>query len=194
MYFVISIFSNFFFFFVYRKISGESIPLTQKERCPKRYSNLFFEGRFLSRSLTRLMIAITLWSYELFKLRYTFGLRDKPLTCENFFSFFPIFLGYAITLGSSFHFLHLLFDLQNQVITRYIVEQTRDIKRYPFLIGSRIFLSVSLKLKEQISKSLTTRWTIIPIEGLSGRLWISGKLSMYSKPIIGNGTHCELVG
>ena len=57
------------------------------------------------------MIAITLWSYELFKLRYTFGLRDKPLTCENFFSFFPIFLGYAITLGSYFHFLDLLFFL-----------------------------------------------------------------------------------
>ena len=35
---------------------------------------------------------------------------------------------------------------------------------------------------------------MIPIEGLSGPLWIGGKLLMYLKPIIGNGTHCELVG
>ena len=31
------------------------------------------------------MIAIRLCSYEPFKLRYTFGFRDKPLICENFF-------------------------------------------------------------------------------------------------------------
>ena len=36
----------FFLFFLYKKISGDSIPLTQKERCPKRYPNLFFEGHF----------------------------------------------------------------------------------------------------------------------------------------------------
>ena len=35
------------------------------------------------------MIIIKLWSYELFKLRYAFGFRDKPLICENFFSFVP---------------------------------------------------------------------------------------------------------
>ena len=35
---------------------------------------------------------------------------------------------------------------------------------------------------------------MILTEGLSGPLWIGGKLLMYSKPIIGNGTHCELVG
>ena len=33
------------------------------------------------------MIAISLWSYDPFKLRYIFGIRDKPLICENFFSF-----------------------------------------------------------------------------------------------------------
>ena len=35
------------------------------------------------------MIAIKLWSYEPFKLRYAFGFRDKSLICENFFSFIP---------------------------------------------------------------------------------------------------------
>ena len=35
---------------------------------------------------------------------------------------------------------------------------------------------------------------MIPIEGLSGALWIGGESLMYSKPIIGNGTHCELMG
>ena len=49
-------------------------------------------------------MATRLWSYEPFKLRHTFELRDKPLTCENVFSFVPIVLGYAITLGSSFIF------------------------------------------------------------------------------------------
>ena len=34
---------------------------------------------------------------------------------------------------------------------------------------------------------------MIPTEGLSGPLRICGKLLMYSKPIISNGTHCELV-
>ena len=43
-------------------------------------------------------------------------------------------------------------------------------------------------------RSFTTRWAIIPTEGLSGPLWIGGKPLTYSKPIIGNGTHCELVG
>ena len=37
---------------MYKKISGDCIPLTQKERCPKRYPNLFFLGTLLSRSLT----------------------------------------------------------------------------------------------------------------------------------------------
>ena len=32
----------FFLFFVLKKISGDSIPLTQKEMCPKMYLNLFF--------------------------------------------------------------------------------------------------------------------------------------------------------
>ena len=32
----------FFLIFCIKKISGDSIPLTQKERCPKRYPNLFF--------------------------------------------------------------------------------------------------------------------------------------------------------
>jgi len=50
------------------------------------------------------MIATKLCSYEPFKLRYTFGLWDKTLTCENFFSFHPIILGYAITFGSSSNF------------------------------------------------------------------------------------------
>ena len=35
---------------------------------------------------------------------------------------------------------------------------------------------------------------MIPIEGLSGPLWIGGKPLTYSKPIIGDGTDCELVG
>ena len=72
----------------------------------------------------------------------------------------------------------------------------------------------SLKLKGQISGSLTIRWAIIPtgglnghlwiggklltysnpITGLSGPLWIGGKLLTYSKPITGNGMDCELVG
>ena len=63
-----------------------------------------------------------------------------------------------------------------------------------FVIGSRIFLSVGrlLRQKGEISRSLTTRWAMIPTEGLSGPLWIGGKLLMYSK--LGNGTYCELVG
>ena len=63
------------------------------------------------------------------------------------------------------------------------------------MIGSRISLSVGklLKVKRKISRSLTTRWAMIPIEGLSGPLWIGGKLLIYSKPIIGNDTNCELV-
>ena len=75
-----------------------------------------------------------------------------------------------------------------------MVKQTRDIKRYHFLIGSRNFLSVGrlLRKKGEISRSLTTRWAMIPTEGLSGPLWIGGKLLMYSK--LGNGTYCELVG
>ena len=32
----------FFLIFCIKKISGDSIPLTQKERCPKMYLNLFF--------------------------------------------------------------------------------------------------------------------------------------------------------
>ena len=35
---------------------------------------------------------------------------------------------------------------------------------------------------------------MIQTEGLSGPLRIGGKPLTYSKPIIGNGTHCELVG
>ena len=101
-----------------------------------------------------LMIAIRLWSYEPFKLRYTLRIRDKPFICENFFSFVP--LGYAITLGPSFHFLHLLFVLQNLVITRYMAKQKRDIKGNLFLIGSRIFLSVDRLLKaKSIDKQVT---------------------------------------
>ena len=38
----------------------------------------------------RPMIAIKIWSYEPFKLRYAFGFRDKLLICENFFFFYPI--------------------------------------------------------------------------------------------------------
>ena len=34
---------------------------------------------------------------------------------------------------------------------------------------------------------------MFPIEGLSGPFWIGGKLLIYLKPIIVNGTHCELV-
>ena len=42
-----SIMHFFFLFFVLKKKkSCNSIPLTQKERCPKRYPNLFFEGHF----------------------------------------------------------------------------------------------------------------------------------------------------
>ena len=36
----------FLIFCIKKKKSGNSIPLTQKERCPKRYPNLFFEGHF----------------------------------------------------------------------------------------------------------------------------------------------------
>ena len=35
---------------------------------------------------------------------------------------------------------------------------------------------------------------MIPTECLSGPLWIGVKPLMYSKPIIGNGINCELVG
>ena len=35
---------------------------------------------------------------------------------------------------------------------------------------------------------------MILVEDLSAPLWIGGKLLTYSKPIIGNNTHCELVG
>jgi len=55
------------------------------------------------------MIAIRLWSYEPFKLRYTFELWDKPLICENFFPFIPNILGYAIIFGSSFNFTSFIF-------------------------------------------------------------------------------------
>ena len=34
----------------------------------------------------------------------------------------------------------------------------------------------SLKLKGQISKSLTTRWAMIPTLGINGQQWIGGKL------------------
>ena len=63
------------------------------------------------------------------------------------------------------------------------------------MIGSRISLSVGklLKVKRKISRSLTTRWAMIPIEGLSGPLWIGGKLLTYSKPTILKGTNYELV-
>ena len=36
----------YFSYFFYEKISGDFIPLTQKERCSKRYSNIFFEEHF----------------------------------------------------------------------------------------------------------------------------------------------------
>ena len=52
----------------------------------------------------------------------------------------------------------------------------------------------SLKLREHISRSLTTRWAMIPTLGLNGPLWIGGKPLAYSKPIIGKGTNYELVG
>ena len=51
-----------------------------------------------------------------------------------------------------------------------------------------------LKLKEQINRSLITRWAMIPTEGLSGPLWIGGKLLTYLKPTILKGTNYELVG
>jgi len=35
---------------------------------------------------------------------------------------------------------------------------------------------------------------MITTDGLNGPLWIGDKLLTYSKPIIGNGTHYELVG
>ena len=44
-----------FLIFCIEKITGDSIPLTQKERFPKRYPNICFEGHFFwSRSLTPL--------------------------------------------------------------------------------------------------------------------------------------------
>ena len=44
-----------FLIFCIEKITGDSIPLTQKERFLKRYPNIFFEGHFFwSRSLTPL--------------------------------------------------------------------------------------------------------------------------------------------
>jgi len=52
----------------------------------------------------------------------------------------------------------------------------------------------SSKAKGQISKSLTTRWAMIPTLGLNGPLWIGGKPLTYSELIIGDGTDYELVG
>lgn len=80
--------------------------------------------------------------------------------------------------------------------TRYIVEQTRDKKGiFSWIdLGPLQVWVGSLELKGQISKSLTTRWVMIPTEDLCRPLWIGGKLLMYSKPIIGNDTDCKLVG
>ena len=36
----------FFLIFLHKNISGDFIPLTQKQKFPKRYTNLFFEGHF----------------------------------------------------------------------------------------------------------------------------------------------------
>ena len=57
------------------------------------------------------MIAIKLWSYEPFKLRYTFGFSNKPLTCENFFSFIPKHLRVYHNFRIISSILHLFFVL-----------------------------------------------------------------------------------
>ena len=59
--------------------------LSPQHLLPQAQSPLFSKVLFLLRP----MIAIRLWYYEPFKLRYTFGLRDKLLICENFCSFIP---------------------------------------------------------------------------------------------------------
>ena len=58
-----------------------------------------------------LMIVTMLWSYEPFKLKYTLGFWNKPLICENFFSFRPTVLGHALTFRSFFQILCLSFVL-----------------------------------------------------------------------------------
>ena len=65
------------------------------------------------------------------------------------------------------------------------------------MIGSRISLVWvgSLRLKGLISRSLTTMWAMILTKGLSGpHSGLVVNLLMYSKPIISDGTDCELVG
>ena len=57
------------------------------------------------------MIAIRLWSYEPFKVRYTLRFNDKPFISENF-SFVPFVLGYTITLGHPSIFISFICPLE----------------------------------------------------------------------------------
>ena len=62
------------------------------------------------------MIAIRLWFYEPFKLRYR-DLEMSLLYVRTSFLLSHNILGYTITLGSSFPFSYLLFVFQDQVNT-----------------------------------------------------------------------------
>ena len=55
------VFLILFIYFFYKKIRGDSIPLTQKERCPKKYLNLFFEGHFFVEVSHRMTKVERIW-------------------------------------------------------------------------------------------------------------------------------------
>ena len=59
----------FFLFVLYKKISGDATPLTQKEMCPSKHPNLFFEStliflvsqRHLRVPISTLVVLICTW-------------------------------------------------------------------------------------------------------------------------------------
>ena len=108
----ICIFSFSYFFFI-EKISGDSILLTQKERCPKRYPNLFLRDSFC-RGLSQWRFRWGYFKSLFFEGRFCQGLSHnhrveffEPIFFLKFVTFLP--LTFAKTFFRPWELLPLIY-------------------------------------------------------------------------------------
>ena len=81
----------------------------------------------------------------------------------------------------------------------FFFENKKDLKKkkdWPILLTQKIIQTKHTQLGNPtwLGFKLIYVWAMIPTLGLNRPLWIGGKPLTYSKPIIGNGIDCELVG
>ena len=89
----------FLLLFFYKKISGDSTPLTQTERCPLEHPNLFFESTQFPWSFTPFITSISNWHSTPFKIKFWQLARFPTL------HIFPLFSHTIIATVTSFSYL-----------------------------------------------------------------------------------------